>query len=823
MKKGFRKWTCSFLLCSMLPLSAQAADHLPAAVSSPVRTVDWAGQQRDSVPNPPIITRMTPSPGEVITGGVLPFRLEVQDGEADKVVISQDERGEDVVHAGKVGNSIQEDVNVSRFDGRMLYALVYLKDWSDNDRGSALRRFYVEASKRLHSVEKVEGSILDFDEHRIVYQDALGNLRLKDRLTGEDTLVHDDGGDLPSYAAHLTPSGVLFAYQTKRTDVNERKIGVWTPQGLVSTGVTYEDSTGDSLLSLSDHYAVFPSLRENTTYRIDTLTGATVAAVTYGVTSAAAEPGGSFVYAAGSGTNHGIYRYLLDGSTETLAEAAAPYGEPVSDGDTVLFREGGSRLLMVRDGITTEVKAPDTDAAYVMQAGKDYGVAGGWAAYNKDADGVRQMFLRSPEGSEKKITGSYGGAARLHGLQPNGAAAIERGNDLFVYQPGDAAALRLSNSQGLVRQLGGTWYKGWETALMQASSVEIDDEKPAWAEDAVTATDITGSSAVLHWIPATDNVGVTRYHLYSVDLDTGEMSLVTSLDSSRHTFQVDGLQPDRYYMYFVEAEDAAGNRTPSNLAEVPTASGTEDVDPPAWPEGSGLTVTGMTYDTVTLKWPEAADNVGVTAYSLYRDGQPLGTVLHGQPTTYTVEGLAPGTTYTFEVAAEDAAGHSSAKRLALTVTTTARSVAPAVQLIHKSAYTGVGSSVDLLVQADRLKELNRFLLQLKYDPARLKLVYANLSSSFGKENVTAVLRRDIPAPGLLNLQGRLLDPGKGISSRASCRSRFSLLHSRSRNLSCADEQSGLIAGAAEAVVPVVKARLSLCTTLHSSIFYKIVT
>ena len=93
-----------------------------------------------------------------------------------------------------------------------------------------------------------------------------------------------------------------------------------------------------------------------------------------------------------------------------------------------------------------------------------------------------------------------------------------------------------------------------------------------------------------------------------------------------------------------------------------------DVTPPSQP-----VVTGTpTATSVTLTWPRATDNVGVSRYDVSRDGVVVGTV--GRPGSGTVSftdaGRTPGTAYSYVVTASDAAGNSTASD-AVVVTTTA--------------------------------------------------------------------------------------------------------------------------------------------------------
>ncbi len=97
------------------------------------------------------------------------------------------------------------------------------------------------------------------------------------------------------------------------------------------------------------------------------------------------------------------------------------------------------------------------------------------------------------------------------------------------------------------------------------------------------------------------------------------------------------------------------------------------------PTSPGTPTAGtITSTCVNLSWSPATDNVGVTAYDVYR-----GTVLAGTTATTSLQvcGLTPSTSYTFTVRARDAAGNVSVASGPLTVTTLAPepdAVAPTV-------------------------------------------------------------------------------------------------------------------------------------------------
>ncbi len=89
--------------------------------------------------------------------------------------------------------------------------------------------------------------------------------------------------------------------------------------------------------------------------------------------------------------------------------------------------------------------------------------------------------------------------------------------------------------------------------------------------------------------------------------------------------------------------------------------------PSAPPVPTGLTVTGTTASSVSLSWTEPSGSDPAASYDVYENGSPATTSTAEKA---TVTGLTAGTSYTFTVAAADAAGHLSAPSGPVTGTTT---------------------------------------------------------------------------------------------------------------------------------------------------------
>jgi chitodextrinase len=99
-----------------------------------------------------------------------------------------------------------------------------------------------------------------------------------------------------------------------------------------------------------------------------------------------------------------------------------------------------------------------------------------------------------------------------------------------------------------------------------------------------------------------------------------------------------------------------------------------DTTPPTVP--TGLTAGTKALSSISLNWAASTDNVAVAGYKVFRNG----TLVNGNvaATSYTDNGLSPNTSYTYSVAAFDAAGNISAQSTGLVVATLADTTPPTV-------------------------------------------------------------------------------------------------------------------------------------------------
>ncbi len=162
----------------------------------------------------------------------------------------------------------------------------------------------------------------------------------------------------------------------------------------------------------------------------------------------------------------------------------------------------------------------------------------------------------------------------------------------------------------------------------------------------------------LAWDASTDDTAVTGYKVYRGGV---EIATVTGTSYSNT-----GLTPNTTYSYTVAAFDAVPN-TSAQSSPPASAATLPDTAAPSVP--LGLAGTAVSPTQINLTWSASTDNVAVTSYDLYRNGNatPIATVTG---TSYSNTGLTANITYSYTVRASDAAGnHSAQSSPAISVTT----------------------------------------------------------------------------------------------------------------------------------------------------------
>src|SRR6266850_3988414 len=135
---------------------------------------------------------------------------------------------------------------------------------------------------------------------------------------------------------------------------------------------------------------------------------------------------------------------------------------------------------------------------------------------------------------------------------------------------------------------------------------------------------------------------------------------------------------------------ASLNWTPKSATTLADSTGPDTIAP-SMP--AGLTASAVSSSRIDLSWNAATDNVGVIRYGVYRDGVQI-AYISGR--SYANTRLAAETTYSYTVAAYDAAGNASAQSSAVSATTKAPADTQAPSTPANLAATVVSSSqIDL--------------------------------------------------------------------------------------------------------------------------------
>ena len=210
-----------------------------------------------------------------------------------------------------------------------------------------------------------------------------------------------------------------------------------------------------------------------------------------------------------------------------------------------------------------------------------------------------------------------------------------------------------------------------------------DTEAPVWSSAAQLLVTEKGRNYIdLTWSGATDDSAVTKYRL-TTDL------LQPVVVEGVNNYRIMGLEPGTTYHFEVEAGDASGNWSNSKIA---ADFKTTTLQEPDWNNAS-LTVTNLVYSALQLNWVGAIDDINVTQYKIYQDGQEIGITQTSN--SFPITGLSAETSYTFRIQAGDADGNWTNNGPYLTVITPYRPIAEAMVSVNESSIINKASR-DLL-------------------------------------------------------------------------------------------------------------------------------
>ena len=171
----------------------------------------------------------------------------------------------------------------------------------------------------------------------------------------------------------------------------------------------------------------------------------------------------------------------------------------------------------------------------------------------------------------------------------------------------------------------------------------------------------------LSWAPAQ---GASAYNIYRArqgGVTQANYAALTggSKQTGATSPLVQAANPGETWHFVVTATNAGGESAESAEVSV-TIAALPDTTAPTVP--GNVAASPVSAGQVNVTWNAATDEVGVTAYKLYRDTVLVQT-LSGSALSYSDTGRTASTTYSYTVAACDAAGNCSAQSASATATT----------------------------------------------------------------------------------------------------------------------------------------------------------
>lgn len=185
--------------------------------------------------------------------------------------------------------------------------------------------------------------------------------------------------------------------------------------------------------------------------------------------------------------------------------------------------------------------------------------------------------------------------------------------------------------------------------------------------------------------------GGTQALSYEFTIDQGEtgsgrVQFASGQTNVSKSFEYKNLSEDTQYLVRVTFYDAktGGSSVGTDYQYVRTQKGAPPPDTTAPSTPTGVTSTSKTKTSISITWNSSTDNVGVTGYEVYLNGNFYG---NSAGTSTTIYNLTPGVQYGFSVKAYDAAGNKSGMSSTVYATTTANSPPTAPTNLTSTAQT----------------------------------------------------------------------------------------------------------------------------------------
>lgn len=176
------------------------------------------------------------------------------------------------------------------------------------------------------------------------------------------------------------------------------------------------------------------------------------------------------------------------------------------------------------------------------------------------------------------------------------------------------------------------------------------DRSPPTAVPGLRAAASQSNPVTVTWGAATDpgGSGVASYRIYRGP------TLIGTVPASQRVYRDTLVRARTTYAYRVQAVDGRGNAGALSGAVAATTARPTELRPPSTP--TRLRAASATTGSITLAWTRSADNVGVRAYNVFRDGRYVG---YSTGTTFVDTGLPRGTVHRYRIVAFDPSSNMS--------------------------------------------------------------------------------------------------------------------------------------------------------------------
>lgn len=189
------------------------------------------------------------------------------------------------------------------------------------------------------------------------------------------------------------------------------------------------------------------------------------------------------------------------------------------------------------------------------------------------------------------------------------------------------------------------------------------------------------------------NVSFSRLNSLSLQLKDPAGTVVGTASSTSSAVSLTRPVSPGTYQLVISGQ---GSGSYSGTVTFPTSDNqpppTADTTPPSAP--ANLAANAASSSQINLSWSASTDNIGVTAYEVYRNNVLVTTVV---TTSYSDLSLAPATTYSYYIKAKDAAGNRSPASSTAIATTqdAADATRPAVSITAPTGGATISGTVNV--------------------------------------------------------------------------------------------------------------------------------